>query len=143
MEGKRTSNSKKEDSETGLGTTKAATAKSLIAKGPINLVAPPTKSEKLMSMVTPQPGISNTPTKTEEDESKMLGPGGSRPLVSGHGTRPSALTFPNLTLYTNLQSRLKTLFRILDSVFAVMFSMVTPPWIYVWLAAYFINNPAS
>jgi len=56
----------------------------------------------------------------------------------GMGTRP--LGFPGTSLYMNLQLRLRSLFRVIDSVLAMGFALVSPPWIYVWLAAYLLNE---
>jgi hypothetical protein len=59
----------------------------------------------------------------------------SQPMA-GHGTRP----FPGTSLFVNLQLRLRTLFRVIDSMFGLLFSFVSPPWLYVWLAAYLLNE---
>ena len=81
------------------------------------------------SSTTADLAVDNTPQDLPRFAPAMLG-----------GTRPSAVGFPGTSLYMNLQLRLRSLFRIVDGIFAMLFSLVSPPWIYVWLAAYLLNE---
>jgi len=58
--------------------------------------------------------------------------------VMGMGTRP--LGHPGTALQVQVQLRLRSLLRAIDSILALGVSLVSPPWLYVWLAAYLMNE---